>query len=48
MNAAHTREEKASDAFLVLGSQYFVHARYSIEQFELRRALPKPFQPSNP
>jgi len=33
MTADPTREEKASDAFLVLGSQYYAHARYSIEHF---------------
>ena len=33
MTAGTTREERASDAFLVLGSQYFVHARYSIQYF---------------
>jgi hypothetical protein len=30
-----SREEKASDAFFALGSQYFVHARYSAQFFYL-------------
>jgi len=31
----HSREEQMKDAFLVLGSQYYVHARYSAERFYL-------------
>ena len=35
MATALAREDKVSDAFLVLGSQYYVHARYSARCFYL-------------
>jgi hypothetical protein len=35
MAADPSREDKLRDAFLVIGSQYFAHARYSSEQFYL-------------
>ncbi len=35
MSKQPTRDEKMRDAFLVLGAQYFAHARYSSEHFYL-------------
>lgn len=35
MSKRPTREEKLRDAFLVLGAQYFAHARYSAQFFYL-------------
>jgi len=35
MSKQPTREEKLRDAFLVLGAQYFAHARYSAQVFYL-------------
>ncbi len=35
MSKVTERSEKISDAFLVLGSQYYAHARYSVQFFYL-------------
>jgi hypothetical protein len=35
MATAPSREDKIRDAFLVIGSQYFAHARYSSQEFYL-------------